>query len=58
MGRVVFVKMADCDTLSGRASVKILLVVVGDTGPGIPEQALSKIFKRFYSERSRRAFWQ
>ena len=28
-----------------------VLVVVEDTGPGIPEQALSKIFKRFYSDR-------
>ncbi|MBK5946893.1 histidine kinase [Rhodobacter veldkampii DSM 11550] len=28
-----------------------VLVVVEDTGPGIPEQALAKIFKRFYSER-------
>ena len=28
-----------------------VLVVVEDTGPGIPEQALQKIFKRFYSER-------
>jgi two-component system sensor histidine kinase ChvG len=28
-----------------------VLVVVEDTGPGIPEQALTKIFKRFYSER-------
>jgi len=28
-----------------------VLVVVEDTGPGIPEQALSKIFQRFYSER-------
>lgn len=27
------------------------LIVVEDTGPGIPEQALTKIFKRFYSER-------
>lgn len=28
-----------------------VLVVVEDTGPGIPDQALSKIFKRFYSDR-------
>ncbi|MDF1729064.1 MAG: sensor histidine kinase [Sulfitobacter sp.] len=28
-----------------------VLVVVEDTGPGIPEQALSKIFNRFYSQR-------
>ncbi|MEC7669761.1 MAG: HAMP domain-containing sensor histidine kinase, partial [Pseudomonadota bacterium] len=28
-----------------------VLVVVEDTGPGIPEQSLTKIFKRFYSHR-------
>jgi len=28
-----------------------VLVVVEDTGPGIPETALTKIFQRFYSER-------
>lgn len=28
-----------------------VLIVVEDTGPGIPEQALAKIFKRFYSHR-------
>jgi len=28
-----------------------VLIVVEDTGPGIPEQALGKIFKRFYSDR-------
>ncbi len=28
-----------------------VLVVVEDTGPGIPDAALTKIFKRFYSER-------
>jgi len=29
-----------------------VLVVVEDTGPGIPNAALTKVFKRFYSERS------
>ena len=33
-----------------------VLIVVEDTGPGIPEQALTKIFKRFYSERPKNDF--
>ncbi len=33
-----------------------VLVVVEDTGPGIPEQALTKIFNRFYSERPETQF--
>ncbi len=33
-----------------------VLIVVEDTGPGIPEQALTKVFKRFYSERPQAEF--
>jgi two-component system sensor histidine kinase ChvG len=33
-----------------------VLVVVEDTGPGIPDQALTKIFKRFYSQRAENDF--
>jgi len=33
-----------------------VLVVVEDTGPGIPEQALTKIFNRFYSQRPENQF--
>ena len=33
-----------------------VLIVVEDTGPGIPDQALAKIFKRFYSQRPEEHF--
>ncbi|MEZ5751407.1 MAG: sensor histidine kinase [Paracoccaceae bacterium] len=33
-----------------------VLIVVEDTGPGIPESALGKVFKRFYSERPQEQF--
>ncbi len=33
-----------------------VLIVVEDTGPGIPEQALSNVFNRFYSQRPEEHF--
>ena len=33
-----------------------VLVVIEDTGPGIPEDALQKVFQRFYSERPETQF--
>lgn len=33
-----------------------VLIVVEDTGPGIPDNALKKVFKRFYSERPAHQF--
>jgi two-component system sensor histidine kinase ChvG len=35
---------------------KRVLIVVEDTGPGIPEQALNKVFTRFYSQRPEEHF--
>ena len=46
-----FCEEGDAIRLWVRRRENRVLVVVEDTGPGIPEEALTKIFKRFYSER-------
>ena len=46
-----FCEQGDAIRLWCRVNDSRVLVVVEDTGPGIPEQSLTKVFKRFYSER-------
>ncbi len=46
-----FCEEGDAIRVWARQRENRVLVVVEDTGPGIPEQALGKVFKRFYSER-------
>lgn len=46
-----FCEQGDAIRLWCRVNDSRVLIVVEDTGPGIPEQALTKVFKRFYSER-------
>ena len=48
---VSFCEEGDAIRVWARRRDNRVLVVVEDTGPGIPEQALTKIFNRFYSER-------
>ncbi|MWD29061.1 HAMP domain-containing protein [Aquicoccus sp. SCR17] len=48
---ISFCEDGDAIRVWARKRQNRVLVVVEDTGPGIPEQALTKIFKRFYSER-------
>ncbi len=48
---ISFCEPGDAIRLWARQKDNRVLVVVEDTGPGIPEEALTKIFKRFYSER-------
>lgn len=48
---VSFCEDGDAIRVWARQRENRVLVVVEDTGPGIPDQALSKIFKRFYSQR-------
>ncbi len=48
---ISFCSEGDAVRVWARKRENRVLVVVEDTGPGIPDQALTKIFKRFYSER-------
>ncbi|QNR64961.1 sensor histidine kinase [Rhodobacter capsulatus] len=48
---ISFCEEGDAVRVWARKRENRVLVVVEDTGPGIPEQALSKVFKRFYSQR-------
>jgi len=53
---ISFCEDGDAIRVWARKRKNRVLVVVEDTGPGIPEQALSKIFKRFYSQRPEEHF--
>lgn len=46
-----FCEDGDAIRIWARKRENRVLIVVEDTGPGIPDQALTKIFKRFYSQR-------
>ena len=53
---ISFCEDGDAIRIWAREKENRVLVVVEDTGPGIPDQALSKIFKRFYSQRPEEHF--
>ncbi|MEL0437768.1 sensor histidine kinase [Phycobacter sp. K97] len=53
---ISFCEEGDAIRVWARRRANRVLVVVEDTGPGIPEQALSNIFKRFYSQRPEEHF--
>ncbi len=48
---ISFCEDGDAVRLWVRKRENRVLIVVEDTGPGIPEAALKKVFKRFYSDR-------
>lgn len=48
---ISFCEKGDAIRVWTRTRENRVLVVVEDTGPGIPDDALAKIFQRFYSER-------
>lgn len=53
---ISFCEDGDAVRVWARRRENRVLIVVEDTGPGIPEQALTKVFKRFYSERPQSEF--
>lgn len=53
---ISFCEDGDAIRLWVRKRENRVVVVVEDTGPGIPDQALAKIFQRFYSQRSEKEF--
>ncbi len=53
---ISFCEDGDAIRVWARKRANRVLIVVEDTGPGIPEQALGKIFKRFYSQRPEEHF--
>jgi len=48
---ISFCEEGDAIRVWARRRANRVLVVVEDTGPGIPQEALDKIFQRFYSQR-------
>jgi two-component system sensor histidine kinase ChvG len=53
---ISFCEDGDAIRVWARKRENRVLIVVEDTGPGIPDQALTKIFKRFYSQRPEEHF--
>ncbi len=53
---ISFCQAGDVVRVWARKRANRALVVVEDTGPGIPDAALDKIFRRFYSERPESQF--
>jgi two-component system sensor histidine kinase ChvG len=53
---ISFCEDGDAIRVWARRRKNRILVVVEDTGPGIPDGALAKIFQRFYSERPEQQF--
>ncbi len=53
---ISFCEEGDAIRVWARQRERRVLIVVEDTGPGIPEEALVKIFNRFYSQRPENQF--